>query len=301
MIAAREGSAARGGGILLIVIAATLWGTIGVATRALYEISATNPLSVGFFRLAFSAPALLLASWLLVGRRSLQIARRDLGLMLLIGVAMATYQVCYFAAIAQVGVTIAVLVALCTAPVMVALLAALFLGERLTWPVLLALVCALSGTALLVGRPPAGAPAGGVLLVGGALALGAGFSYATVTLCSRALAGRYHALQPITVGFTAGALFLLPFALAGGLVVEYSPLGWALLLHMGLVPTALGYVLFLRGVRLVTATVASTVTLLEPLTSTLLAWFLFGERLGPGGILGGGLLLAAIVVLYRRG
>jgi DME family drug/metabolite transporter len=92
---------------------------------------------------------------------------------------------------------------------------------------------------------------------------------------------------------------LLPFALAAGFVVTYPLAGWALLLHLGLLPTALAYVLFFSGIRHITATSASIVTLVEPLTSTLLAWLLFGERLGPLGLLGAALLLGAIGLLYR--
>src|SRR5918912_468729 len=99
-------------GLLLIVLAAALWGTVGIATKAIYGLAETNPLSIGFFRLAIAAPALLLACWRTLGRRMFQIAPRDLGLMLLIGAALALYQVCYFAAIARVGVAIAVLVTL---------------------------------------------------------------------------------------------------------------------------------------------------------------------------------------------
>jgi DME family drug/metabolite transporter len=285
-------------GLVLIVLAAVLWGTVGVTIRALYGIAETNALSIGFFRLAVATPVLLVASWRALGRRMFRITRRDLALMIFIGVAMALYQVCYFASIARVGVAIAVLVTLCTAPVMIAVLSALLLRERLTAPMVLALACALAGTALLVWVEPGGGAArdtiGGVLL-----ALGSAFGYTVVALCSRTLAGRYHPLQPITVGFGAGALMLLPFALAAGFVVTYPLAGWALLLHLGLLPTALAYVLFLAGIRHITATSASVVTLVEPLTSTFLAWLLFGERLGPLGLLGALLLVGAIGLLYR--
>jgi DME family drug/metabolite transporter len=285
-------------GLLLILLAALLWGTVGVTTKALYNLSETNALSIGFFRLAITTPALLAACWHTLGRRTFKIAPRDLAFMIVIGVAMAFYQVCYFAAISRVGVAVAVLVTLCTAPVMVALLAALLLRERLSGATLLALACALGGTAMLVLAAPAATGTPGDTWSGVLLAFGSAFGYATMTLCSRALAGRYHPLQPITVGFGAGTLMLLPFALAGGLVASYSPAGWLLLLHLGLLPTALAYVLFLSGLRHTTATVASVVTLIEPLVSTLLAWLLFGERLGPLGLAGAALLLGAIGMLY---
>lgn len=287
-------------GVVLIILASVLWGTIGVAVRTLYEISDANPLSIGFFRLAIATPVLLLASWNAVRQRLFAIRRSDLGLMLGLGLAMALYQVSYFAAIAQVGVTIAVLVAICTAPIMVTLLAAVVLKEQLTRWVLLALGCAMGGVMHLVGGGTSEAALQPIAPLGVLLALGAGLSYAVVTLCSRALAGRYHPLQPISIGFGAGAVMLLPFALGTGLVVSYPLAGWALLLHLGLIPTALGYLLFLMGIRFTTATVASIGSLVEPLTTTTFAWVFFHERLDDHSIVGAGLLLAAMAILVWK-
>ncbi len=287
-------------GLLQIVLAAVLWGTVGITTKSLYGLSDTTALSIGFFRLAISAPVLFAACWYTLGARAFRIPPRDLVYMMLIGVAIALYQVCYFAAIARLGVAIAVLITLCTAPVMVALISALLLRERLGRVVLLALLCAICGTVLLVWVGPDASGVAHDTLPGILLALSSAFGYTIITLCSRTLAGRYHPLQPITVGFGAGALMLLPFALVTGMVVAYPALGWGLLLYMGLVPTALAYGFFLAGMRHTTATVATIATLIEPLTSTTLAWLLLGERLGPLGLLGGALLLGAIGLLYRH-
>ena len=63
--------------------------------------------------------------------------------------------------------------------------------------------------------------------------------------------------------------------------------------------TAGAYALYAVGLRLVPASVAGIVTLAEPLTATLIGVLIFGERLGPGGVVGGVLLLAALgLVLY---
>jgi DME family drug/metabolite transporter len=140
----------------------------------------------------------------------------------------------------------------------------------------------------------------GNAVLGVLLALGSAFGYAVIALCSRALAGRYHPLQSLTIGFGTGAVILLPFALFNGLVVSYPASGWSILLYLGLVPTVLAYVLFLSGMRHTTATLASITTLLEPLTSTLLAWLFFKEQLGFFGLLGGMLLVGAILLLFRN-
>jgi drug/metabolite transporter, DME family len=285
-------------GMGMIAAAALIWGTIGVAVSLLYRLAPADPLGVGFLRLLVSAPALLVMGRAVVGPGFLRVRRGDLAIMALMGVAFAAYQVCYFAAIPRLGVAAAVMINICSAPIITALLARAFLGERLSRAALLALAGAVLGTAMLVG----GAPQSGDLantLTGAALALAAGFSYSVVALTGRAVAPRYHPLQPITLAFSLGALLLAPMALSGGLYVAYPPAGWGLLLYLGLLPTAGAYVLYLRGLRSTPATVASTLTLLEPLGSTLLAVLFLGERLAPLGLLGAALLLASMWLLYR--
>lgn len=285
-------------GLLLIALAALLWGTVGVSTRALYTLSATDALSIGFFRLALAAPLLLAGCLAVLRARAWRIAWRDMGLALLLGAFLGLYQVSYFTAVGAVGVTVAVLVTLCTAPVIAALLGAAVARERLTRPAGLALLCALAGTALLVGRGPEQGLGGGAL-AGVLFALAAAFCYASITVCGRLVAGSAHPLQVNAVAFSAGALLLLLIATPGGLATGYPAAGWGLLVYLGLGPTVLAYWLFMRGMASTSATTATIVTLLEPLTATLLAWLLFGERLGPLGLLGALLLLGAMAVLYR--
>ena len=72
-------------GLLLIMLAAVLWGTVGISTKTIYQITAINPLSIGFFRLAFSLPVLFSVCWARLGRKMFQVSRTDLGLMMLVG------------------------------------------------------------------------------------------------------------------------------------------------------------------------------------------------------------------------
>lgn len=283
-------------GMVFIAIAAGSWGTIGIAVSILYRVARTDALSISFLRLAIAAPVLVLISWVLAGPLFARVTRRDLAIMVLMGTAFASYQVCYFAAIPRIGVALAVLLNICSAPIFIALLARCFLGERLTTAMIGALVGAVGGTALLVAAPnPQAAP---VSFIGASLAVGAGASYAVVAVCARAIADRYHPMQPLAVAFTLGAVLLFPLALQQGLVIQYPPLGWLLLLHLGLVPTTLGYALYMWGLRTTPATVAAILSLLEPLVSTLLAVVLLRERLAPLSVLGGLILLGSVLLLY---
>ncbi|VEP13453.1 conserved membrane hypothetical protein [Hyella patelloides LEGE 07179] len=287
-------------GLLMVMFAAILWGTVGVVVQTIYTQSATNPLSIGFFRLAISVPVLFLACVRTLGWKMFQIAKRDLALMVLTGVMTAFSQVCYFASISYIGVAAATLIAICTAPIWVALLASLLLRERFTLAILLALMCAVGGTILLVDVQTSQITVQAHTVFGVFLALSSALGYSSFTLCSRFLARRNHPLQSLTVGLLAGAIFLLAIALSSGLVIQYSFIGWISLLYLGTVTTALAYLLYFSGMRHTPATIASIATLLEPLTSTILAWWLLGEKLNSLSFVGGILLLIAIAILYRE-
>ena len=271
-------------GLLFIMLASLMWGTVGITTKTIYGLSATTSLSIGFFRLALSLPVLFAVCWAKQKRQMFNVAWRDLALMLLIGLMTALYQVCYFGAIERTGVAVATLVTLCTAPVMVTVISVFITKQRPSAYALLALAGALTGTALLVGfqekTGERSANTSGIFL-----ALGSAFGYSIVTLATRKLAGRYHPFQSIAISFSFGAIILFIFAMAQGIVLDYTPFGWSLLLYLGTIPTALAYVLFIAGMRSTTATVASISTLLEPLVATILAWLIFGEHFNSMGFL----------------
>lgn len=281
---------------LLVACASISWGTIGIANQAIFFHTATNAASLAFLRLAIAALLFLAASRLLPGRRLFSVKRRDMGVLLLLGVLQALYQVCYNAAIVYAGVSVATLIALCVAPVVTALLSTLMMKERLNPPMFLALLLALGGTILLVtarSHPSAESAS----LPGVLFALLAAGGYAGFILGGRFLSSHYHPLHVNTFAFSVGALLLLCFSLLTGLVVTYSAQDWLLLLYVGSVPTALAYFLFQVGVRSLSATLVSIITLFEPLVAALLAWLLFHEELGPLGLLGAAMLLGAMLVI----
>jgi DME family drug/metabolite transporter len=283
-------------GFLLIVCASVSWGTIGIANQAMYAYSATNALSLTFLRLAIATPLIFLASWMRLGCRLFHIKHRDLAVMMFMGSMMALSQTCYVAAIPSVGVSVSTLIAICAVPVIIALFSALMTRERLTPLTLLALLGAVGGTVLLVAARHH-LNEGSVSFLGVFFAFLSACAYAGFILCGRLLTGSYHPLQINLVAFGTGALLLLFCASSTRLMIVYPAWGWLLLLYLGCVPSALGYALFQIGIRSLSATVASIVTMCEPLTAALLAWILFREGLGPFGLLGAGFLLGAMAVI----
>lgn len=287
---------ASGRGVQWVLLAATLWGTVGIASQALYQQGITIPLTVNLFRMGIAALILSAASLALIGRRTLNIRRSDLLLMIFGGGMMAASQSLYLAAISRAGVTIATLITICLSPLIVALFSALLTRERPTRRMLIALAAALIGTLLLLNAG-AEAQSAAELPSGILLALGAAGCYAGVILSARGVANRCHPLQTTAVSFLAGALLLLIVSLPVGFSAPAQPVSWLLLIYLGVVPGALAYGLFHVGIRSLTATAASILTLMEPLTAALLAWLLFGEWLGVIGLLGAALLLGSFALL----
>jgi drug/metabolite transporter, DME family len=243
-----------------------------------------------------ATPLLLLACWYVVGQKMFRIPARDSLIMLLTGSLLAISHATYFAAIRYSGVTIATLLTICLAPLFVTAFSVLMKFETLSRRTIIALLCALSGSVLLVGLQ---APEGNYenLLLGTVFALIAAISYAGVIIGGRFLAAGYHPLQVTALTFSAGTVVLLLINLMSGIVVAHTSQGWLLIVYLGLVPTALAYWLFQVGLRSVSATAASIVGLLDPLVAALLAWGLFGETLASAGIIGAGLLMISIYLL----
>jgi DME family drug/metabolite transporter len=251
---------------------------------------------VGFYRLAVAAPLLFVLARLIPRIPWVGIDRRNALLFVVLGLTQAGYQGLYFVAVARLGVIPATLVALCMAPILITVLAALVLGERARVWSWIAVPVAVAGALFLVGGPGAGLERPGDAWGYGA-AGGAALSYALFALTSRVLAGRHHPFQIIALGFGAGALMLLPFAALSGLAPAVPPGAWGLLLYMAVVPTALAYAVFLLGMRFVTATASGVLVLAEPLTAAILAFVLFGEALGAWQLAGGALLIVAVALV----
>jgi DME family drug/metabolite transporter len=87
------------------------------------------------------------------------------------------------------------------------------------------------------------------------------------------------------------------FVAAGGPAVLADARPTALILYLGLLPTAVAYILFARGLRHVAAAEATTIVLAEPVTATLLGVLVLDERVQGLGLAGAALVLAGLVIL----
>ena len=270
------------------------WGTTGSVTTVLIARDGAHPVVIGAARMLLAAVFLLAAARLLAG--PLRIAREDRWRCVAAGLGMAVFQSAYFTAVSMTGIAVAALIAICSAPLMIAALAATFLGERITGRVATALGVGIVGTALLIVGPRSAADVSARFAGGAALALLAGLAYALSVVITKAALARTAPLPLAAGSFVVGALALAP-AFAAPEAARQLAAGWAWLLYLGVVTTGAAYALYTIGLRHVSASVAGVVALLEPLTATLLGVLVFGERLGAAGVVGAALLVGALCLL----
>lgn len=278
-------------GYVLVFIAAVLWALLGVFSKRLLDagIPATE---VAFWRAALAAPLFIVHAALL---KALRIERRDLipfTAFALVGVTLFYASLNF--AIAAGGVSVA-FVLLYTAPAFVGVLAAVFLGERLTAMKVGLVLLSMLGV-LLVTRGDGAS----ITLPAVAWGLTAGLSYASYYLFGKWVLRRYRPVTIFAYVMPIGALGLVPLVGFEAIKVD-SPGVWLNLIAMGVLSTYLAYFIYYTGLRTAEASRAVLVATVEPLLASLLAAVLFGERLGASGIIGGILiLLTASLAGLRR-
>jgi drug/metabolite transporter, DME family len=278
-------------GTLLILLAAILWGTTGTS-QALAPPGA-HPLTVGALRLAVGGGTLLLLA-LFRGQVTRDCFRQP-GVTLLAALLVAAYQLTFFEAVATTGVAVGTMVGIGSGPLFAGLLAFLIHSERPDRRWLIATALAIVGLSVLF--IPAPGSVSQVRTTGVLLALAAGASYAGYTLAIKRLLPGSSPDAVIAVVFTLGGILLAPFLFRSDLRWAFEPGGLLVVLHLGLVATALAYLLFARGLRSVPAVHAVTLSLAEPLTAATLGILVLKERLTFTAMTGMVLVLAGLVVL----
>ncbi len=287
-------------GLFKISTAGLLWGTTGVVVQLLHRSTTLSPVGIGFYRLAIAAAALLvICRW-----HAILAAFRvsPLGLILT-GISLGAYQALYFVAVTLGGVSVATVVSLGLAPVLLAGGEAVRdrrLPDRTTSATLITGVLGLLLITVSSSRPSDGAPHP---MLGLLAAVACGFCYAASTVISRRQTQRLDARTLTVVSTGVGALALAPLALIGGtagIAVPFRPGPLLMLVYLGIVTTAVAYALFYAGLRTTAGSTAAVLTLLEPFAAAVFAVLILGESLSRPGLAGGTLLLAAVAILYAK-
>ena len=282
-------------GLGWLVLAGVTWGTSGTLGVLLRGESGLSLLPAGGYRILVGG-LLILGFVVLTRRLRLPHTASAWRRVAALGLASGLYQITFFSAIGFVGIAVATLITIGSTPLMVLAIEALTGRVRLTGRLGLALGAALVGLLLLAGSPPEGLALGDAL-IGDGLSLVAGASFAGISLLGANPDPDFDDATGTGLAFVGGGLVVLAVAtLFGPIGFTVTPLALLLVVLLGLVPSAVAYLSYLRGLRTQSGTIGSLVALLEPVTATTLAAVVFRELLTPVAAVGAALLLAAVVL-----
>ncbi|HEV2776068.1 MAG TPA: DMT family transporter, partial [Solirubrobacteraceae bacterium] len=200
----------------------------------------------------------------------------------------------FFSALRHIDVSLTSLL-LYTYPALVFCGAVALRREHVTRWKALALVLASVGAALVL----LGGGTGGLEATGVALALGAGGAYAAYILVAEGVVARLDAFLLTALIATGAAATFLTAGLIGG-TLAFTAGGWIWIAAIALFSTVLPIVTFLLGMERVGAATASILSTVEPVVTVGLAVAIYSESLGVAQILGGVLVLAAVIALQAR-
>lgn len=290
------GTDKTGLGILAVVAAAILWGTTGTAATFAPDVS---PIAIGAAAMGIGGILQALVAHRGIVR-SAPILRANRWHLVVGAVSVAIYPLAFYAFMRLAGVTIGTVISIGSAPLLAALVEYRLDGSRLTKRWVTGAAVGLAGIVLItIAESLVHANSGGTAPAFGiALGLVAGLTYAVYSWSARRLmqAG-VPLLGAMGATFGAGGMLLLPIFIATG---GSSLLSWnnaAVGIYMALVPMFVGYLCFGYGLFRVEASMATTITLLEPVVAAVLAVIAVGERLPIMGWVGVALVMLCLSLI----
>jgi len=268
---------------------------MGVLAKLAYAQS-IGPISLAWFRLTVAIP--LLGAFLAIKGYRIRINRRELWLFIGFGFCSLTvFEALYFTAYSYTTIQHAAAL-LYTAPAFVALLSWIILREKMTWPKLIAVVLSVTGAFLVLGITSGQSLFGTTTQIGDWLAIASGLAYSSWYIFGKILGQEREPAVTTFLAMIFGAILLFPImVILEGVHPPATLYGWELIAIVGLVPTAVAYVLYLTGLKLLDPTKASVLAIIEPLTAAVLGFLFLQERLSYESLVGFMMIISSVILL----
>lgn len=284
-------------GALCVACAAVLWGTAGTAQTFL-DAGELSPLWVAALRLFFAACLFLPLLTYREGCRALSIPKDgSLRLILACGVAMAAYNLLFFAAMRAAGVAVGTAIVIGSAPVWATAIECIRGGARPAPGRLFGLSIAIAGGVLMA---TAGREDFSVSLSALGVCLSAGLAYASFTVMTKELVGSLSPIRATALSFTLAMFLAFAVAFAASPLPVLTLKGIGVTLYLGLLTTGAAYLLFSSGLRHLKASTGVALSLLEPVTAFLLAVTVAGEAVTFSAVVALILLLGGLFLVLRN-
>ncbi|WP_195510365.1 DMT family transporter [Clostridium tyrobutyricum] len=282
-------------GAIFLSISASIWGGMFVVVKVVVEY--IPPVELVWLRYLIALFFLVIFG--LIRGIKWRIARQDLFLIFLIGligntISIVTQETGTWLSSAQLGAVIT-----SATPTFMIIFAWLLLKERITSVKIISIIMATLGVIMIVGIHITGNHG----LLGVLSLVVAALTWALMSVLIKKVSGKYDSLQ-ITIYATFVAIVCLTpfvinnFSVFNNIHFTDSKIIFSLL-YLGIVSTAVGFVMWNKGLQLMNAGSSGLFFLFQPIVGTLLSWLVLGEGISWGFFLGTVLILGSVWLTIR--
>ncbi len=280
----------------MVGAATTTWGSAFLAGKI--AVVSFEPTTVAFLRF-FGAMVLLFPIMWVTERNRMKPTKKEWLLFGLLGLTgIAIYNICFFLASKHAPVIKSSLF-IAANPVLITILAGLFLKEKITKSHVIGMIIALLGAVIIISEGHIVA----MLKLGFApidfILVGAVISWALYSVLGRVVLRQYSSLVATTYAVAFGTLFLFPFALAetSWNDVQQATIGaWGAIAHMSIFVTVISFIMYYQGIKVIGAAKASIFINLMPVSAVIMAIIFLGETFTFAHILGAILVCSGVTI-----
>lgn len=282
-------------GALFLSLAASIWGGMYVVVKVVIEV--VPPLELIWLRYTIALLALLGIG--VVTKQSWRIAKKDWLLIFWIGlightISIITQEVGTMLSTAQMGAIITA-----TTPAFMVLFARLILKEQLTFKKVISILLASAGVCAIVGF----SGFDDSFQLGGLSLLIAALTWSLMSILIKKVPGHYSQIVVTTYAIVVAMILLAPFTIYRLPALDWTammhPTIWGGFIYLGVISTALGFLLWNRGLQMLKASSGGLFFFFQPIVGTLLGWLLLGEQIGFSFWIGSILIFIGVLLVIR--
>lgn len=284
---------------LKLVLTGIFWGGTFVAGRIV--ATEAGPFSAAFLR--FLVASMILVGFLYRNENGLpRLQRRQLGPVLLLGLSgVFFYNYFFFSGLESISAGRASLI-IATNPVFIALMASVFFREPLHPLKLLGIFISVTGAIVVISKGQLSIIESGQIGRGEFFIFGCVASWVTYSLIGKVAMRELSPFAAVTYSCVIGMVCLAVPAFHEGLLrdmMAYSGRVWLSLVYLGLFGSAIGFIWYYQGIRVIGPSRAGVFINVVPVSALLLAFLILGESID-ASLIGGALLVGTGVYLTNR-
>lgn len=282
-------------GSILLSLSASIWGGMFVVVKII--VGTIPPIQLVWLR--YLIALVVLVGFSVATHTKWSFNRHDIGLIILIGIigntiSIVTQETGTWLSNAQTGAVIT-----SATPTFMIIFAWWLLKERLTKVSVISVAMATLGVIVIVGIHLTGSH----ILLGVISLIIAALTWVLMSVLIKLVSGHYQPLQITIMSTTVAILCLTPFVMHNFQIIRqinfFDPKVVLCLLYLGCISTALAFVMWNTGLRLVNAATSGLFFLLQPIVGTLLGWLVLGEPLTWSFVIGTCMIIGSVWVSVR--